>query len=199
MSKQYYVEKRAFGKSLYREVVEGTSEMLNAYPERNAIVQIRNLDIVYGSGVKSFTAIKDLNLNIYDGEVLGLVGESGSGKSTTGRAIIGLTPYEFGQIKILDRVVPKNIDKGWKFSKKYKETIDFMVNKVQMIFQDPTNSLNPFKNVEYVVGEGLSNTKNSKLIYLTDFDEATFMAINSLIKLKDPDNVIYENPLKNIS
>lgn len=196
MSKQYYVEKRAFGKSLYREVVEGTSEMLNAYPERNAIVQIRNLDIVYGSGVKSFTAIKDLNLNIYDGEVLGLVGESGSGKSTTGRAIIGLTPYEFGQIKILDRVVPKNIDKGWKFSKKYKETIDFMVNKVQMIFQDPTNSLNPFKNVEYVVGEGLSNTKNSKLIYLTDFDEATFMAINSLIKLKDPDNVIYENPLK---
>ncbi len=75
--------------------------MLNAYPERNAIVQIRNLDIVYGSGVKSFTAIKDLNLNIYDGEVLGLVGESGSGKSTTGRAIIGLTPYEFGQIKIL--------------------------------------------------------------------------------------------------
>ncbi|WP_029513275.1 ABC transporter ATP-binding protein [Mycoplasmopsis primatum] len=196
MSKKYYVENRPFNKKLYREIVQGTDEMLNAYPEKNTLVELRHLDINYGTGIKSFSAIKDLNLNIYDGEVLGLVGESGSGKSTTGRAIIGLTPHSFGYIKILDRIIPKNLDKGFKWSKKYKSLIDFMVNKVQMIFQDPTNSLNPFKNVQYAVGEGLSNTKNSKFIYLTAFDETTFLAINEDIKLKDPENIIYTEPLK---
>ncbi|MGV2392565.1 UNVERIFIED_CONTAM: ABC transporter ATP-binding protein [Campylobacter lari] len=197
MSK-YYVEKRKFGKVEYREVLPGTEEMLNAYPNKDVLVEIRNLDITYGSGAKAFKAIKDLNLNIYDGEVLGLVGESGSGKSTTGRAIIGLTPHSFGYIKILDRIIPKNIDKGNKWSKRHRQLIDFMVNKVQMIFQDPTNSLNPFKNVEDVVGEGLSNTKNSKEIYLTSFDEGYFIEANNFIKQLDSENIIYKNPLRTL-
>ncbi|ADR24398.1 ABC transporter, ATP-binding protein [Mycoplasma leachii PG50] len=186
MSK-YYIEKQPFKKALYRSIRKGTNEMLNAYKNRKTVVEIRNLDIVYGFGAKEFTAIKDLNLNIYDGEVLGLVGESGSGKSTIGRSIIGLTPHSFGQIKILDRIVPKNLEKTNKFSKKYKDIINFMVNKVQMIFQDPTNSLNPFKDVKTVVGEGLSNTKNAKLIYITDFDEKVYN--NTISQIKDSDKL----------
>ncbi|WP_434336362.1 ABC transporter ATP-binding protein [Mycoplasma capricolum] len=185
----YYIEKQPFKKVLYRQIRKGTNEMLNAYKDKKSVVEIRNLDIVYGFGAKEFTAIKDLNLNIYDGEVLGLVGESGSGKSTIGRSIIGLTPHSFGQIKILDRIIPKNIDRGNKFSKKHKDIINFMVNKVQMIFQDPTNSLNPFKDVKTVVGEGLSNTKNAKLIYITDFDEKVYnnivSQVNEFDKLTD--------------
>ncbi|UKS54476.1 ABC transporter ATP-binding protein [Mycoplasma feriruminatoris] len=182
---KYYIEKRPFKKPLYRQVRKGTTQMLDAYKNRKTVVEIRNLDIVYGFGAKEFTAIKDLNLNVYDGEVLGLVGESGSGKSTIGRSIIGLTPHNFGQIKILDRIIPKNIEKGNKFSKNHKDVINFMVNKVQMIFQDPTNSLNPFKDVKTVVGEGLSNTKNAKLIYITDFDEKVYNNIVSQIKTTD--------------
>ncbi|MBZ4226905.1 ABC transporter ATP-binding protein [Mycoplasma tauri] len=197
MSK-FYVEKKNFGKSLYRELTPGTEEMLNSYPNKDVLVEVRNLDITYGSNFKSFKAIKNLNLNIYDGEVLGLVGESGSGKSTTGRAIIGLTPHSFGYIKILNKIIPKNLDKSNKWSKNYKKIINFMVNKVQMIFQDPTNSLNPFKNVEYVVGEGLSNTKNSKYIYLTALDENAYIDANEEIKLKDPKNLIYENEFKEL-
>ncbi|WP_027334574.1 ABC transporter ATP-binding protein [Mycoplasmopsis felifaucium] len=195
MSK-YYVEKRNFNQVAVREIMSGTEEMLNAYPNKDILVEIRNLDITYGSGVKEFKAIKDLNLNIYDGEVLGLVGESGSGKSTTGRAIIGLTPHSFGYIKILGRTIPKNFDKVFKWSKNYKKLIDFMVNKVQMIFQDPTNSLNPFKNVEDVVGEGLTNIKNSRFIYLTIYDEATFLEINERLAKQSSDLIIYTSPLK---
>lgn len=195
MSK-YYVEKRRFGKYLTRKIMPGTNEMLNAYPDLETLVEIRNLDVTYGSGAKEFKAIKDLNLNIYDGEVLGLVGESGSGKSTIGSTIIGLTPHSFGRIKILDKVLPKNLDKGFKWGKKYKEIIKFMVNKVQMIFQDPTNSLNPFKNVEVVVGEGLTNTKNSKFIYLTSYDEQLFLEINQQLADKSKSFRLYQNPVK---
>ncbi|WP_027120571.1 ABC transporter ATP-binding protein [Mycoplasmopsis lipofaciens] len=190
---KYYVEKKGF-KKIVRPIREGVEEMLNAYPDSKTVVELRHLDVDYGVGLKKFKAIKDLNLNVYEGEILGLVGESGSGKSTTGRAIIGLTPHSFGYIKILDRVIPKNVEKGWKFSKKHKDIIDFMVNKVQMIFQDPTNSLNPYKNVEKVVGEGLTNTKNSKFIYLTTYDQNVYTDLFNEIKRIDPDNL----PVKNL-
>ncbi|UUD35031.1 ABC transporter ATP-binding protein [Mycoplasmopsis caviae] len=193
---KYYIEKRKFAKSLAREIKQGTDEMLNAYPDKKPLVEIRHLDVDYGFGTKKFSAIKDLNLNIYDGEVLGLVGESGSGKSTTGRAIIGLTPHTFGYIKILDRVIPKNLDKGFKWTKKYKEIVNFMVNKVQMIFQDPTNSLNPYKNVETVVGEGLTNLKNSKYIYLTRYNELVLRELNQLVVQVEPDKPLVKNWIK---
>lgn len=192
MSK-FYCETNCFNRKVCREIVEGTEEMLSTFPEKNALVEIRNLDITYGYGPKKFYAIKNLNLNIYEGEVLGLVGESGSGKSTTGRAIIGLTPHSFGYIKILDRIIPKNLDKSFKFSKKYKDIINFMVNNVQMIFQDPTNSLNPYQNVEKVVGEGLTNTKNSKYILISAFDEEVFKNIYFEVEKLDKKNKLFDN------
>ncbi|UUM20154.1 ABC transporter ATP-binding protein [Mycoplasma sp. 1578d] len=135
---------------------------------------MRNVDITYGSGLKSFRAIKDLSLNIYKGEVLGLVGESGSGKSTTGKALVGLVPYSHGQIQLLDKTLPKVLKRGFKFGKaleEYKAIDNFLTNKVQMIFQDPANSLNPHINVEAVVSEGLENTKNAKEIYIYNIDQ----------------------------
>lgn len=167
--------------------------MLNC-ENKEAIVQIRNLDVIYGHGAKAFHALKDLNLNIYQGEVLGLVGESGSGKTTAGRAIIGLTPHSFGQIKILDRIIPKDRSKVNKWSKKGKDIINFMVNKVQMIFQDPTNSLNPFKDVETVVGEGLTNLKTSRYLYLTNIDIATYIELNKKLGSIDEKVMLTQDP-----
>ncbi|QJG66771.1 ABC transporter ATP-binding protein [Mycoplasma phocoenae] len=193
--KNIYCEKH-WNKQVCRKPVDGLDEMLNAYPNKNNLVEMRHVDIEYGFGAKKFTAIKDLSLNIYEGEILGLVGESGSGKSTTGRALIGLTPHAFGSIKIIDRIIPKNINKGITFTKKHKEMINFMVNKVQMIFQDPTNSLNPYANVERVVGEGLQNTKNAKHIYMLEHDRVTITELHKQIKsinarLKKIDQLIH--------
>ncbi|MBU4689980.1 ABC transporter ATP-binding protein [Mycoplasma zalophidermidis] len=195
--KKFYVESGHFGKKVYRQIRPGTDEMLNCV-DKKPIVEIRNMDVTYGYGAKTFYALKDLNLNIYQGEVLGLVGESGSGKTTAGRAIIGLTPHSFGQIKILDRVIPKNKDKIIKWTKKGKDIIDFMVNKVQMIFQDPTNSLNPFKNVETVVGEGLTNLKCSKYLYLTNIDIETYIELNNKLKEINPKLVFSDDPWEEI-
>ena len=191
MSK-YYCEKGMFGKQKCRLIIDGTEQMLSHKENQKTLVKIRNLDIAYTSGTKKFYAIKNLNLNIYEGEVLGLVGESGSGKSTTGRAIIGLTPHDFGYIKIEDRIIPKNMYKGFKISKTYKDLVQFMINKVQMIFQDPTNSLNPYKNVEWVVSEGLTNSKNLKGLFQIDFDQNVISYLNEEINKNDSKNPLFE-------
>ncbi|EFF41490.1 ABC transporter ATP-binding protein [Mycoplasmopsis alligatoris] len=196
MNKKYYCEKSPLGKKVCRLIKPGTDAMLNAYPQKNVLVSLRHLDINYGAGLKQFSAIKDLNLNIYEGEVLGLVGESGSGKSTTGRAIIGLTPHSFGYIKIKDRVIPKNINKGFSFSRKKSDILKYMISHVQMIFQDPTNSLNPYKNVEWVVSEGLLNSKNAAYLFQINFDQLVLSQANQISLEIDPSNPLVENELK---
>ncbi|WP_156954234.1 ATP-binding cassette domain-containing protein [Mycoplasma buteonis] len=158
----------------YRYLTNGIEDMLTPKHDEEILVKLRNVDITYGSGSKAFKAVSDFSLNIYKGEVLGLVGESGSGKSTIGKTLVGLVPYSFGEIKLLEKTLPKKLKRGFKFGKalkEYKEIENFMVNKVQMIFQDPANSLNPHVNVEAVVSEGLENTKNSKEIYLYNIDQ----------------------------
>ncbi|MDC4163089.1 ABC transporter ATP-binding protein [Mycoplasma bradburyae] len=177
-NKKPYIEVKKkfffFKKRYARYNIKGVEEMLKVPSGKEILASLRNVDITYGVGSKAFRAVVDMNLNIYKGEVLGLVGESGSGKSTIGRAIIGLVPHSFGQIKILDKVLPQKMQKGFKFGKslrEYKEIENFMVNKVQMIFQDPANSLNPHVNVESIVSEGLTNLKNAKEIYLYNVDQ----------------------------
>lgn len=145
-----------------RPLIEGLEERLNAQPHKKRLVEVRHLDVTYGYGFKKFRAVKDISFNIYEGEVLGLVGESGSGKSTTGSALIGLQRHSFGDIIINGVKMPKQGEPV------KKELTDFVVNNVQMIFQDPSNSLNPYVNIESVVSEGLNNIKNLKEGYLSN-------------------------------
>ncbi|EFF41458.1 ABC transporter ATP-binding protein [Mycoplasmopsis alligatoris] len=184
--KIYTEKKRSLftNKNYIRYQREGLEEMLDN-KDKKLLVTMRNVDISYGTGTKSFKAVRDLNLNIYQGEVLGLVGESGSGKSTTGKALVGLIPYSFGQIKLMDQTLPKKLSRGLKFGKKleeYNKIVNFLVNKVQMIFQDPANSLNPHRNVKDIVSEGLENTKNAREIYIYNYDQETLKELMVLIK-----------------
>ncbi|MBN3534759.1 ABC transporter ATP-binding protein [Mycoplasma procyoni] len=193
--KIYSVKKYPFGtKKVARKNTKGVEQMLEPKQGQEIIATFRNVDISYGSGSKQFRAVSDLNLNIYKGEVLGLVGESGSGKSTIGKTLVGLVPYSFGEIQMLNKTLPKKMQRGLKFGQKlkeYKEIENFLVNKVQMIFQDPANSLNPHKNVEAVVSEGLMNTKNSKEIFLFNFDQNIKREIYSLLEKNDQNKGFY--------
>ena len=58
----------------------------------DAILQVRNLRVYYGTPGKPVRAVDGVSLDIGESEVVGLVGESGCGKSTLGRGILGLLP-----------------------------------------------------------------------------------------------------------
>lgn len=170
---------KIFNKYEYRRITNGTEEMLNSGD--NPLVSFKNIDIIYGSGRQKNKVIHDLSFNIYDGEVLSFVGESGSGKSTTGSALAGLVSHHFGQIKIGDLILPQNK------SDIRGQILTSLVKTVQMIFQDPLSSLNPYKNIYTVVTEGIDNLeiKNKgaiKNIFFQNFLESTFYQISRILK-----------------
>ena len=66
--------------------------------EKEVLLSIQNLDVVFGRGKKGFKAVDNVSFDIYKGETLSLVGESGSGKTTIGRAIIRINPCSNGTI-----------------------------------------------------------------------------------------------------
>lgn len=116
--------------------------------EKDPILSIQNLDVVFGRGKKSFKAVDNVSFDIYKGETLSLVGESGSGKTTIGRAIVRINPCSAGAIYF----------KGKKISGKLPRKEDReVIRKIQMIFQDPAASLNERATIEYIISEGLYN------------------------------------------
>ena len=94
-------------------------------------------------------ALDGVDLEWRRGEVLGIVGESGCGKSTLGRALMGLQPPTSGEIKFEGEPLRKS-------------GLRKLRRRVQMIFQDPYQSLNPRMNVATLVQEGLQIHKVGK-------------------------------------
>lgn len=116
--------------------------------EREKLIEIKDLQISFGHGRKKFVAVDHVNFDIYKGETFSLVGESGSGKTTIGRAITRINPTSAGEI----------LFKGRKINGKISKELDKeVIQKCQMIFQDPMASLNERAKVDYIVSEGLIN------------------------------------------
>jgi phospholipid/cholesterol/gamma-HCH transport system ATP-binding protein len=63
------------------------------------VVEARGVEVGFGEA----TILKDLDLDVYRGEILGFVGGSGTGKSVLMRAILGLTPKRHGTIKVFGK------------------------------------------------------------------------------------------------
>lgn len=103
-------------------------------------------------------AVEDVSFDIYKGETLGLVGESGCGKTTMGRAVIRLHEPTSGKISYNGEVIYDSESNSVVSMKPYRE-------KMQMIFQDPSASLDPRMTVGEIIGEALDihhKTKNRK-------------------------------------
>ena len=112
------------------------------------LLEVKNLQVTYGSGRKAYSAVQNASFTIYKGETFGLVGESGSGKTTIGRAILRILPTTGGEI----------LYKGQRINGKISRALDKQLTReIQMIFQDPQSSLNERAKVSYIVGEGLQN------------------------------------------
>ncbi|MDM1289855.1 ABC transporter ATP-binding protein [Acinetobacter indicus] len=97
-----------------------------------------------------FVAVEPLDLNLAQGESIGIVGESGSGKSSLALAISRLTASE-GKIDLL----------GQDLNQLSEKQLRPLRSEFQIVFQDPFSSLNPRLNVEQTIGEGLALQKLS--------------------------------------
>ena len=100
----------------------------------------------------AFTAVKNFNLEIYPGEIVGLVGESGSGKTTVGRASIGLLPVKGGSIEIV----------GKEIAGANSKQLSDIRQHTGIVFQDPASSLNPRLPIGESIGEPLFLAKLAK-------------------------------------
>jgi oligopeptide/dipeptide ABC transporter ATP-binding protein len=90
-------------------------------------------------------AVDGVSFGIEKGKVLGIVGESGCGKSTLGRTLLRLLSSTGGKVEY----------DGVDIFKLNKKEMNHMRTKMQIIFQDPYNSLNPRLPVYEIVGEAM--------------------------------------------
>ncbi|UJA21972.1 ABC transporter ATP-binding protein [Thermoleophilia bacterium SCSIO 60948] len=88
-------------------------------------------------------ALDGVSLDWRRGEILGVVGESGCGKSTLARALMGLVPVSGGGMELEGEEVSGRRD------------LSRVRNRVQMIFQDPYQTLNPRQRVRRIIAEPL--------------------------------------------
>ena len=118
------------------------------------ILQLKDVTIEYPKRgrIPAFTAVKNFNLEIYPGEIVGLVGESGSGKTTVGRSAIGLLPIKSGQISIV----------GNDISNPTAKDLAAIRRHTGIVFQDPASSLNPRLPIGESIGEPIFIAKIAK-------------------------------------
>jgi peptide/nickel transport system ATP-binding protein len=111
-----------------------------------ALLSVRHLVVEFpAAGHRKVHAVSDVSIDVDPGETLGLVGESGCGKSTTGRAIMQLPRPTSGEV----------VFEGIDLAKLRGEELRRTRTRLQMIFQDPTSSINPRRRIADVVAEGL--------------------------------------------
>lgn len=114
--------------------------------EEKILIEAKNLKKYFKVGASSqLHAVDGVNFKIKRGTTLGVVGESGCGKSTLGRLLLRLYDVTDGQI----------IYDGTDITKLNAKELKPIRARMQMIFQDPSGSLDPRKSVKELIGEPL--------------------------------------------
>jgi peptide/nickel transport system ATP-binding protein len=118
---------------------------------QDPLLQVKNLRVGFpiknslGLEKRHFMAVNDVSFEVYPGETLGLVGESGCGKSTLAYTLLRLMPELAGEIffegENITQYTPRQLQK--------------LRRKMQIVFQNPYNSLNPRMTVGKAIMEPL--------------------------------------------
>ncbi len=122
-------------------------------------IEARHLSVHFPVGGSLFRrerqfvrAVDGVSLGVRKGETLAVVGESGSGKTTLCRALVGLIRATSGDVLYM----------GENLNSFLKGDAIALRGKVQMVFQDPDSSLNPFMKIGAIVSEPISRRDKDK-------------------------------------
>jgi oligopeptide/dipeptide ABC transporter ATP-binding protein len=113
--------------------------------EKNTVLSLAGIAVEYGRRGERVRAVDGVDLTVGRGEIVGLVGESGCGKSTLARAAVGLEPLAAGSVTFEGRdVTPLG-----------RRRRPGYLRGLQMVFQDPYESLNPRRTVGDLIADGV--------------------------------------------
>jgi peptide/nickel transport system ATP-binding protein len=121
-------------------------------PQRSGaapVLTARNLSKTFDIGGKRLLAVRDVAIDLFAGETLGLVGESGSGKSTLAKLLLGLNGPDGGGVIALD---------GAALPARAKRRNRAQLKALQMVFQNPGLALNRSHSVRRLIGRALRLT-----------------------------------------
>jgi peptide/nickel transport system ATP-binding protein len=110
----------------------------------DVLMRVEDLVVTYQTDAGKVFGVSGVSIDVRKGETLGLVGESGCGKSTLGRAMTMLSPPDSGRVVFESQVL----------NSMSRSELRSIRPRLQVIFQDPTSSLNPRRSVRRIVAEG---------------------------------------------
>ena len=117
---------------------------------KEPLLKVENLSVTFFTPRGTVTAVREASFEISRGEVLGIVGESGCGKSTTAFAVMGYLPTTAetgGSISFEGKDIS---------SLSAEDLREIRGNRIAMVYQDPTTSLNPSMKIGLQVQEVIS-------------------------------------------
>ncbi|WP_342363722.1 ABC transporter ATP-binding protein [Terrarubrum flagellatum] len=146
---------RDYTKALLAAIPRPEVRLADKGPSAGAptLMRMRDLTVSYGetsiirrlmgSARERVIGARSINLDVREGEILGVVGESGSGKSTVAKAIAGLQDFS-GEIEFSGRTFTgrTSLDRTYRRS-------------AQIVFQHPDSSLNPRQRVSEILSRPL--------------------------------------------
>ena len=129
---------------------------------REKVLEVRDLNVTFHARGQEVKAVRGANLDVYQGEIVGIVGESGSGKSVTMKAVLGILPdnatIQAESLKLHDTEMTALSDEEYR---------KLRGRDMTMIFQDPMTALDPVmtvgRHMEEVLRRNLGMTDKAEI------------------------------------
>ena len=164
------------------------AEPTDRHAERETVLEVNRLQTYFYTDEGVVKAVDGLSYRVRKGEFVGLVGESGCGKSVSAMSVLRLIPHPPGLI-----VGGEILFHGEDLLKVDEARMrDIRGNRIAMVFQEPTTSLNPVLTVGRQISESIELHRNA--------DKAAAMAesvrLLELVGIPDPERRIRDYPFQ---
>lgn len=162
---------------------------------KDLIVQIDDISITYYTLSKEIQALKDLSLNIYEDEIVGIVGPSGCGKSTLLSIVSGLIKPTKGEVRVNGKIVDKPLKNiGYMFQRDYlfewRNILDNVL--IGLEIQDKVNEKMIHKAENMLIDYGLGDFIHSYPNQLSGGMRQRVALIRTLVL--EPDLLLLDEP-----